>query len=107
VFVILDETASMVLKMLFPQLAAVRVERLTATDRVLRFDAATSAGSAACPLCGQFFDRVHSRYERRLADCGGGGREAAIQLEVRRFQCSTVDCPSRIFAEPAAGLAAC
>jgi len=90
---------------LFPQLASVRVERLSATDRVIRLDAAACAGAVACPVCGQLSDRVHSRYERRLAECGVGGREVVIRLEVRRFRYSTVDCPRRIFAEPAAGLA--
>lgn len=101
-FVILNDAAGMLLKVLFPQLTAVRVELVAATGRVLRFDAATCAGSVACPVCGQFSDRVHSRYERRLSDRGVGGREVAIRLEVRRVRCSTVDCPRRIFAEPAA-----
>jgi zinc-finger of transposase IS204/IS1001/IS1096/IS1165 len=84
----------------------VRVVRTTSTDRVLRFDAATCAGSVACPLCGQFSDRVHSRFERRLVDCGVGGWEVVIRLDVRRFRRATVDCPRRVLPEPPTGLAA-
>jgi len=48
--------------------------------------------------------RVHSRYERRLADTGVAGREVVIQLRVRRFFCAGGACRKKTFAEQVPGL---
>jgi transposase len=82
----------------------VHVERVVGSGRVVRFEATTRAPEAACPVCGHLSSRVHSRYERWLADRGLGGREVTIQLRVRRFFCIEPNCPRRIFAEQIAGL---
>ncbi|MFF4320715.1 transposase family protein [Streptomyces sp. NPDC001568] len=57
------------------------------------------AATARCPGCGTVSVRVHSRYGRRLADAAVGGREVAIDLEVRRFFCDNADCVKKTFAE--------
>ncbi|HEV2781525.1 MAG TPA: hypothetical protein VGX25_19250 [Actinophytocola sp.] len=49
--------------------------------------------------------RVHSRYQRWLADHAISGREVIIRLLVRRFRCLNAGCPRRIFAEQVDGLA--
>lgn len=104
-FVILSDVAGQLLHLLFPHLRGVRIDDVVATGRVIWFDATTSARSAACPMCGQSSSRVHSRYQRRLADHAVGGREVAIRLLVRRFRCLNTKCPQRIFAEQVTGLA--
>jgi transposase len=43
------------------------------------------AMQAACPGCGGESTRVHSRYERRLADAAVAGRRMEIRLRVRRL----------------------
>jgi transposase len=48
--------------------------------------------------------RVHSRYERRLADSAVGGRPVVIRLVVRRFFCDVPGCQVATFAEQVAGL---
>jgi transposase len=48
--------------------------------------------------------RVHSRYERRLADAAIGGQRVMIRLAVRRFFCDAPACPARTFAEQVEGL---
>jgi transposase len=48
--------------------------------------------------------RVHSRYERRLADTAAGGQEVVVQLLVRRFFCRNDACASVTFAEQVHGL---
>jgi len=48
--------------------------------------------------------RVHSRYERRVADAPISGVPVVIQLGVRRFFCDHPDCPKRTFAEQVPGL---
>lgn len=56
-------------------------------------------GAAACPSCGGHSGRVHSRYERRLADLPAHGRRVRIRLVVRRFRCGVPGCAQKIFAE--------
>src|SRR3954468_6443358 len=44
--------------------------------------------TAACPDCHASSSRVHSRYERRLADLPWQGRPVAVRLRARRFLCA-------------------
>lgn len=73
--------------MLFPYLAGVVVEWVEQIG-------ATVCGSG----------RVHSRYERRVADAAVSGRRVVIRLRVRRFFCAETACPARTFAEQITGL---
>jgi len=102
--VILEDGAVELLNVLVPHLAGIHVERVVASGRLVRLEAATRGSVAACPACGQTSSRVHSRYERWLGDCGVGGREVSIRLRVRRFFCGDPNCPRRIFAEQVPGL---
>jgi transposase len=61
--------------------------------------ARTCATQAACPGCGVVSRRVHSSYQRRLADTASGGREMVIDLQVRRFFCHNPACAKTTFAE--------
>ena len=91
---------------LFPHLAGVVVEEAElARDRLL-IRARVRAGQGVCPRCGQSSGRVHSGYQRRLADMPAGGRRVVIWLSVRRFFCDTTACPKKTFAEQVAGLTA-
>ena len=47
---------------------------------------------AACPDCRASSSRVHSRYERRLADLPWQGRPVAVRLRARRFFCAEPAC---------------
>lgn len=60
--------------------------------------------SGRCPGCETLSVRVHSRYQRRLADAALAGRTVVLQLTVRRFFCDDADCPARTFAEQIPGL---
>src|SRR3954453_3841467 len=55
--------------------------------------------TACCPLCGRRSKRVHSRYERALADLPWGAYAVTIRLRVRRLFCRNARCERRIFAE--------
>jgi transposase len=59
----------------------------------------SSASSCRCPLCGAVCDRVHSRYERNLADLPITGRRTRLILRARRFFCDASTCERRVFAE--------
>jgi transposase len=66
--------------------------------------AGACADEAACPGCGAVSRRVHSRYERRLADNAAGGQEMLIVLQARRFFCGNPGCAKATFAEQVPGL---
>src|SRR6185369_5344194 len=51
------------------------------------------------PLCSRRSKRVHSRYERTLADLPWGAYAVAVRLRVRRLFCRNTRCDRRIFTE--------
>jgi len=92
------------LGVLLPHLAAVVIDRAEAGPGGLRLWARPRAAQAACTRCGRSSRRVHSRYERCLADAAMGGRPVEIRVAVRRFFCGNPDCPAATFAEQLDGL---
>ena len=90
--------------LLLSPLAGVVVENVQLTVAGLWIWARPRAGTAACPRCGRASARVHSRYQRRLADAAIGGQKVMIRLAVRRFFCDAPDCPAATFAEQVEGL---
>jgi transposase len=61
---------------------------------------------ACCPLCRRRANRVHSRYERTLADLPWGEHAVVLRLRVRRLFCDNARCERRIFVERLPGIAA-
>jgi transposase len=55
--------------------------------------------SAFCSLCSQPTSRIHSRYERRLADLPWAEYPVQILLRVKRFFCDNFLCKRMIFTE--------
>ncbi len=94
------------LDLLLPHLAQVVVEAAEVAGGRVRIWARVRAAGAPCPHCGQFAERVHSAYERRLADAPVGGQPVTIRLAVRRFFCGNPDCSAVTFAEQVKGLTA-
>jgi len=62
------------------------------------------ASEAPCTGCGVVSRRVHSSYQRRLADAASGGQEVLIDLQARRFFCGNPACAKTTFAEQVPGL---
>lgn len=54
---------------------------------------------AHCPQCGHRSTRVHSSYERQVADLPWVGKMLRMNLQVRRFFCDNKSCQQKIFAE--------
>jgi len=72
--------------------------------RSVHVRARTCASEVACPGCGVMSRRVHSRYQRQLADAASGGQEVLIHLHARRFFCGNSACAKKTFAEQVPGL---
>ncbi|MEU3100645.1 ISL3 family transposase [Streptomyces griseoflavus] len=88
----------------FHQVEGVMIENVVSYGELVAVRARTAAERAACPACGAWSSRVHSRYVRRLADSAVGGRPVLIELQVRRFRCGQRPCRQATFAEQVDGL---
>ncbi|MGW4369746.1 transposase family protein [Nocardia takedensis] len=62
------------------------------------------AAAGVCVRCGCEATRVHSRYERCLADAPVGGRRLVVRLRVWRWFCDQQSCGVVTFVEQVAGL---
>jgi len=65
----------------------------------LTLKASSTQASACCPLCSHPSQRVHSRYERTLADLPCVSFNLTLVLEVGKFFCDRQGCHRRIFSE--------
>jgi transposase len=74
------------------------------TTRCLEVQNACRGLAAACPLCQQHSERVHSSYVRTVADVPCGGRHVILSLRVRKFVWPTPACARKIFTERLAEL---
>ena len=61
--------------------------------------AAMTAPKAACPDCHQLAIRIHSDYQRTLADLPWATAPIELRLTVRRFFCTTCTCSRQTFTE--------
>lgn len=89
---------------MLPHLAGLVIERIDRTSAGVRVWARVDADGACCWSCGAHAWRVHSRYERTLADLPVAGQPVALRLRVRRFLCDWQTCSVRTFAEQVQGL---
>ncbi|RYF50143.1 MAG: transposase family protein, partial [Cytophagaceae bacterium] len=55
--------------------------------------------SSCCPTCGTDSHRVHSRYQRRIADLPRAGKSVRLIAEVCCFRCAATQCEQQIFTE--------
>ncbi|MFF9778478.1 ISL3 family transposase [Streptomyces sp. NPDC013978] len=92
--------------LVFDGIDGVEVEAVTAAFGTVDITARGRPAGAECPDCGRSSARVHDSYQRRLKDLPLAEQSVVIHLTVRRFICSTDDCPRRTFAEPFAQLTA-
>jgi len=77
---------------------------LSISDNVI-IQASPCQASAPCPTCAHLSGRLHSRYQRTLADLPWQGRPVALQVQARRFRCLNPACARQTFAERLPGVA--
>ncbi|MCA1838230.1 MAG: transposase family protein [Actinobacteria bacterium] len=65
----------------------------------LTVHAEVAAASAGCPLCGKHSSKVHSRYERTIADLPWRNVSVTLKIRARRFFCVNPNCERAIFCE--------
>ena len=79
--------------------ATLGLETIEGEDQTVIVHLHATAPTATCPQCGTVGSRVHSRYQRTIADVAFGGRSLVLKLLVRKWICPETSCPQRIFAE--------
>jgi len=79
-----------------PKLASTSLCR---TSTTLTVSLMSTAATACCSECGASAKRVHSRYQRTVADLPCGDDQVVLRLWVRRFFCPNAACARRLFAE--------
>jgi len=67
--------------------------------KLITATATTTATEAACPLCHQLSQRIHSHYSRTLADLPCCGQRVQWIVQVRRFRCLNPECKRKLFTE--------
>jgi transposase len=86
-------------KTLLPDPSLIKLERFVSLSDAIIVVIKTKQPQAACSLCQQPSQKIHSRYVRRLADLPWQGVAIRLELTVRRFFCINDDCQRKIFAE--------
>lgn len=86
-------------ELMFSSVDGVSVESVEVTDTVVRVEARTTVGRAACPGCGCWSGRIHGSYLRFPRDLPAVGKFVVVSLRVRRFVCADDSCPRKTFAE--------
>jgi transposase len=59
----------------------------------------STQATAPCPLCTTPAHRIHSHYERTLADLPWAHYRVRLQLHVHKWFCRNRHCPRRVFTE--------
>jgi len=93
------KTASKLSMTLLPKFPGLRLEKIAIDAEIVSLSVASTCPLAACPVCGNLSGRLHSHYSRTVTDLPWGGRSVRLSLKVRRFRCSDLRCPRRVFAE--------
>lgn len=88
---------------LFPKID-VRLEQVEFASDALVVKAAACGPAPRCPGCRARARRVHSSYERGLAERPVTGTQLRVRLRVRRFFCDRSSCRRKTLVEQVSGL---
>src|SRR5260221_1536612 len=75
------------------------VTDLEIIDQVLIICVVSTQRCVCCPVCSSPAKRIHSHYERTLADLPCMGKQVRLLLSVRKFFCDVTVCCRKIFVE--------
>jgi transposase len=89
----------MSIKSLFALPSGLEITACSHQEGMLCVSLLSTQPTSHCPLCGSVATRIHSRYQRRLADLPSAGQPVRFLLSVRKFFCDVSTCPRKIFAE--------
>jgi transposase len=91
---------------LIPNAAEVELVCLRSKAGAIEVELRACRPSSLCPICGSSATRVHSRYQRTIADLPWEGVPVKILLQARKFFCSEERCSRSVFTEQLPGTVA-
>jgi transposase len=86
-----------VLLSLPPDIVVMAVEAVT--TETITLQVRSTCCCACCPVCGQPSTRIHSAYQRTVADLPCGAKRVLLLLHVHKFFCTNTGCPRKIFVQ--------
>lgn len=89
----------MLTDILIPPGVALQVISSTIAPECVRVELTTTASTVPCTACRIGAHRVHSRYQRTLADLPLAHLPMRLKLHVRRFYCDNPACSHQTFSE--------
>lgn len=84
---------------LLPDSKVLRCDGIERSQDVVTIRISATSSSACCPNCGRDTSRIHSYYQRTLADLPWHGVRVIVRWRSRKFFCDAAECPRRIFTE--------
>ncbi len=84
---------------LLPDLPGFSIEQIIIAHGVITVLACSQTTSGHCPGCSHLSSRIHSRYQRTLADLPWSGRTVRLVVQVQRFFCTHPTCLRKTFTE--------
>jgi transposase len=94
-----DTPVSVLVPILLPNADTLALDGMTLTDQQLTLSLHTTTPATICPTCQQSTTRIHSRYQRTLADTAWGTCPLVLRLTIRRFRCDNPECSCTAFTE--------
>ena len=91
---------------LLPCIEGIALDSIVSTHNSIVLRLSTVSSTAVCPLCSRPSERVHSRYERTLADLPWNQVAVRMHLRSHKFFCDNPACERIVFTEPLPKLAA-
>lgn len=76
-----------------------KLEKILWQSDFITLFACSAQAMAACPACQATTSKIHSSYERTIADLPWEGITVRLRLRVRKFFCTNRECEQQIFCE--------
>jgi transposase len=81
------------------QLLRLEEEEIDTEEHHITVNVSSTQTLVQCPVCGNPTTRIHSRYERTLADLPCVNYSLTLVMQVCKFFCDNANCIRRIFTE--------
>lgn len=89
----------MLTQLLFPEVLNVHSVEMVPETMILTVKANSVQTTACCPDCWSNSERIHSRYQRQVADLPLAGQAVTVYLQARRYFCDNPTCARQTFVE--------
>lgn len=89
----------MLMNRLLPSVVGLKIAFMTVHEGVVLLEGWTTSRNTECPVCHHLSGRIHSRYQRTIADLPWAGMAVKLLVQVRRFTCDNPTCERKLFCE--------